>query len=137
MAGSSIAFSYDKIRGLRKVIVDWTSDDTTGAVSGSSEKITGRLVKAITDPGAAAPAANYDIVVTDALSVNVLGNAETDLTDRHTSTTEETYFFILDAAGTPLAQPVQPAVADVLTFSISNAGNSKNGQIVLFYELAQ
>ncbi len=133
MAGSSMTFTYDNLGTLRKVIVDWTSDDTTGAVSGTSKKITGTLIKAITDPSATAPTANYDIAITNGESVNVLGGCESDLANRHTANTEEVYFMVVDGAGTPLAQPIQPVVSDVLTFSVTNAGNSKLGQIILFY----
>jgi len=137
MAGSSMAFTYDRVPGgpITRVIGTWTSDDTTGAVSGTTaNKISGRLVKAVTDPGAAAPTANYDIVLTDSESVNVLTGCDDDLQNRHTTTTEETYFFVLDTDATPLAKAQHPAVCSVLTVAVTNAGNSKNGVIYLYVE---
>lgn len=143
MAGSSMTFTYDDGQmdkgfsgGIRKVLIDWTSDDTTGAVSGTSKKIVGALIKAVTDPGAAAPTADYDIAITDEESFNVLTNCEDDLADRHTSTTEEVYFLIPNLAATDPGGVVHPVVCDKLTFAVSNAGNSKTGQIILYYKPA-
>ena len=136
MAGSSMTFTYDNIGEIRKVIADWISDDATGAVSGTCKKITGTLIKAVTDPSATAPTADYDIAITDELSVNVLGNCVDNLVDRHTSTTEEVYLLVSNLAATDPAGNVHPIVCDKLTFAVTNAGNSKAGQIVLYYRNA-
>jgi len=133
MAGSSMTFAYDKIGTIRKIIIDWTSDSATGAVSGTTKKITGTLLKGITDPGATAPTDNYDIVVTDEEGVNVLGNCVDDLANRDTSNTEEVYFLVSNLAATDPAGNTHPVVCDKLTFTITNAGNSKTGQIVIYY----
>ena len=135
MAGSAMTFTYEKFGPIKKVIVDWTSDDTTGAVTGTTaNKIIGKLIKAITDPGATAPTDNYDIDVTDEEGANVLTPCQSTLANRDTTNTEQVYFLLLDAAGTPLAQSLHPVVADKLTIAVSNAGNSKNGQLILFIE---
>jgi len=131
MAGSSMTFTYEAFGPIVKVIADWTSDSATGAVSGTTAvKVIGEMVKCVTDPGAAAPDANYDIDVTDEESVNVLTAVQTTLANRHTTSTEEVYFLVKDAA--PLAQSIHPVVADKLTFAVTNAGNSKNGQLILY-----
>lgn len=134
MAGSSMAFTYDRGPGpIVRVVADWVSDDADGTVSGTTTvKVSGRVIKAITNPGAAAPDANYDIAITGEESVDVLGNVQTGLGNRHTSTTEETYFLVKDAA--PLAQSIHPVVCSELTVAVSNAGNSKAGKLVLFIE---
>jgi len=134
MAGSSMTFTYDDIGSIRKVIVDWVSDSATGAVSGTSKKITGTLLRAVTDPGATAPTDDYDIVITDDLSVNVLGNCIDDLVDRDTATTEEVYLLVSNVATTDPGGNTHPVVCDLLTFAVTNAGNSKVGQIVLYYK---
>lgn len=141
MAGSSMAFTYDdgvdgagRRCGLSKVLVDWTSDSATGAVSGTTRKIVGKLIKAVTDPGAAAPSDDYDIALTDEEGVDVLGNVQSTLANRDTANSEEVYFLVKDAAGTPLAQSVHPVVCDTLTVAVTNAGNSKTGQIILYYQ---
>lgn len=140
MAGSSMVFTYDngadvlgRVRGIRKVIATWTSDDTTGAVSGSPIKLVGTLVKAVTNPGSAAPTDNYDITLTDEDGVDVLAACQVTLANRDTTSSEQAYFLVLDAAaGTALAQSVHPVVCGEITIAVTNAGNSKNGVIALY-----
>ena len=134
-----MTFEYDdgydgvgKFGGIKKVLVSWTSDDTTGGVEGTTRKVVGHLVKAVTDPGSAAPTDDYDIVITDEEGVNVLAGCDDDLADRDTANTEEVYFLVKDHAGTPLAQSLHPVVCDALTITVSNAGNSKTGQLILY-----
>jgi hypothetical protein len=137
VAGSSMTFTYDDGRdglgrpcGIRKITVDWTSDSATGAVSGTTCKIVGQLIKAVTDPGAAAPDANYDIAITDPEGVDVLSASEAALANRHTANTEEVYFY---REGTVGMVPTFPVVCDPLTIAVTAAGNSKNGQIIIYY----
>lgn len=131
-----MTFTYDDEGAIRKVIADWVSDDATGAVSGTTKKITGTLIKGVTDPGATAPTDNYDIALTDEESVDVLAACQSDLTNRDTANSEQVYFLVKDAAGTPLAQSLHPVVCDKLTVAVTNAGNSKTGQLVLYYRAA-
>lgn len=142
MAGSSMTFTYDDgIDGaglpgrIRKIIVDWVSDSATGAVSGDTRKISGELIKAVTNPGTTAPSANYDIDITDPEGTDVLANciAAGRLQNRHTSTTEIVYFFVENVDTAPLASSSAPVVCDVLTIAITNAGNSKVGRLILYY----
>lgn len=133
MAGSSMTFTYDEIGGIRKIIAAWVSDDTTGAVSGTSKKITGTLIKGVTDPGTAAPTDNYDITISDEEGVNVLAGCKDDLADRDTANTEEVYFLVSDLATTDPGGAVHPVVCDALTIAIANAGNSKTGQVIIYY----
>ena len=134
MAGSAMTFDYSvEDRGISRVTIAWTSDDTTGAVSGTTNRMYGRLVKAVTVPdGTAAPTNLYDIAITDEASNNVLTACDDDLADRAAAATEEVYFLVKDHAGTPLAQSIHPMVADKLTVAVSNAGNSKQGTIILY-----
>lgn len=142
MAGSSMSFTYDDgadgagLRGnIRKVIADWTSDDSDGTASGTTRKIVGRLIKAVTDPGSVAPTDDYDITITDPEGLDVLAVCQSGLSNRDTANSEQVYFLVLDAAGTPLAQSIHPVVCDPLTIAVANAGNSKTGQIILYYEV--
>lgn len=139
MAGSAMAFTYDNgvdglgVQGrIRKITVDWTSDDSTGAVSGTTKKIVGELIKGVTDPGATAPTDDYDIAITDGEGVDVLGSSFTALGNRDTSNTEARYFGLTDGTLNTSAFPV---VCDELTISITNAGNSKVGQLILYYRI--
>lgn len=141
MAGSAMTFVYDdgydgagRFGAVKKVVVDWASDDTTGAVTGTTRKIVGTLVKAVTDPGTAAPTDNYDITITDEEGADVLAPCQSTLANRDTANTEQVYFLVLDAAGTPLAQSVHPVVCDALTVAVTNAGNSKTGQLIIYYK---
>lgn len=141
MAGSSMAFTYDDgvdgagLRSrVRRVIAAWVSDSATGAVSGTTRKLTGRLVKAVTVPsGTAAPTDNYDIALTDEQSVDVLAGVLNGIGNRDTANTEEVYFFNKDGAGTGLIA-ANPIVSSTITVAITNAGNSKAGTIYLYLE---
>jgi hypothetical protein len=146
MAGSSMTFTYDdgvdgagKHGGIKKVLIDWTSDDSTGAVSGTTRKIVGTLVKGVTDPGSTAPTDNYDINITDEEGLDVLLPCRTagnlgDLMNRDTSNTEQVHFLVLTNDASPLGTSVHPVVCDKLTVAVTNAGNSKTGQLILYYK---
>ena len=140
MAGSSMTFTYDggadgagHPTRFRRVIADWVSDDATGAVTGTSRKVVGRLVKAVTDPGSPAPSANYDIALTDDASADILANTDATLANRHTSNSETVVFFEKNVAAAALASA--PVVCSTITIAVTNAGNSKQGQIVLYVEV--
>ena len=143
MAGSSTTITYDdgvdggNLRGsIRKVLISFTTDDTTGSVACTTRKIVGELIKIVTDPGSAAPTDNWDVVLTDEegvdLSVHMDDVAIAALIARHTTTTLETYLPLEDTAGTGRIA-AWPVVCDKLTVTVNNAGNSKTGQIILYY----
>lgn len=142
MAGSSMTFTYDdgwdrlgQQCRIRRVIADWVSDDSDGSASGTTQKVVGELIKVVTDPGSAAPSDNWDVIITDEEGVDVTAvcqNAATLLT-RDTANTEQTYLYILNADGTPIGIAAFPVVCDKLTIAVANAGNSKTGQIILYY----
>jgi hypothetical protein len=146
MAGSSMTFTYDDgvdgagfRGGFRKVIADFVTDSATGSVAGTTRKIVGSLIKIVTDPGSAAPDANWDVVLTDEegvdLSIHMDDVAIAALIARHTTTTLETYLPLEDTAGTARIA-AYPVVCDALTVTVNNAGNSKTGQIILYYKPA-
>lgn len=134
MAGSSMTFDYDETGPIKKIICDWVSDSATGAVSGTTRKIVGHLIKGVTDPGGTAPTDNYDIAITDEEGVDVLAACAGTLANRDTANTEEVYFFVKTADVAPLSISVHPAVCDILTIAVTNAGNSKNGQLILYWK---
>lgn len=123
-----------KVGTLKRIVIDWTSDGS-GAVSTTTRKIVGTLVKVQTDPGATAPTDNYDIALADSEGVNVLAGIQntTALGARDTGNTEETYLHLLNADMTPIGIAAYPVVCDTLTISVANAGDTKVGQIILFY----
>lgn len=127
----AMTFTYETLGPIVKIIGTWTSNGS-GAASGTTARVMGDLVKAITDPSATAPTADYDITITDEQSFNVLTNCEDDLADRHTSNTEEVYFLIPNLAATDPGGVVHPVVADKLTVAVANAGDTKSGVVYLF-----
>ena len=142
MAGSSMTFAYDNgqqgqnVGGqgtIKTIRCTWTSDSATGAVSGTTDKISGYLIKGVTDPGSSAPTDNYDINITDEDSVDVLAGCKVSLINRDTANTEEVYFMELNADTTALSMAIPPVVCSKLTVAVTNAGNSHNGVIVLYY----
>lgn len=142
MAGSSMVFTYDdgadgigQKCNVKKVICDFTSDDSAGNASGTTRKVVGRLLKIVTNPGSAAPSDNWDVAVTDENGISVLAQCfrATELGTRDTTTTEETYLYLSDGEETAAAVPAFPVVCDALTVAVANAGNSKTGQIILYY----
>jgi hypothetical protein len=145
MAGSSMVFTYDVgVEGgealrdrVRKVTATWTSDNSSGAVTGVTQKMVGRLVKAVTVPGAGGvqPSDNYTVTITETINGNnVLGETDTTLASNqsHSSVTE-TYFLQKNAV--PAGVGVHPIVCDQLTIAVSGAGNSKQGSITLYIEV--
>jgi len=145
MAGSATAISYDNggqgqnVGGagcIRKIIIAFTTDDTSGSVACTTEKVSGELIKIVTDPGSDAPTANWDVVLTDEegvdLSIHMDDVAIAALIARHTTTTLETYLPLEDTAGTARVG-AWPVICGKLTVTVNNAGNSKTGTIVIYY----
>jgi len=132
MAGSVMTFSYDPGPGpVKRVIVDWTSDDATGAVSGTTKvKLSGYLLRGVTDPSATAPTTLYDIVLSDAESANLLVNCHDDLVDRSATVTESVDFFLTGVANVG----ARPSICSLLTVAVSAAGNAKIGQLILYLD---
>lgn len=143
MAGSVMTFTYDDgddglspRPSVRAVICTWTSDDTTGAASATTDrKIVGELLKVVTDPGSAAPTDNWDVVITDENGLDPTLQCEnvTALAARDTANTEETYLYLKNTDATALGISTYPVVCGALTVAVANAGNSKTGVIKIYY----
>jgi len=119
MAGSSMTFTEITFATVKKIKAVWVSDNATGAVSGTTDQTySGRFIGLITDPGATAPSDNYTLTITDSDGVDLLLGSATG--NRDTADTE----FIKEADMAGVA-------ASKLTFSISGAGNSKEGTVYL------
>ena len=136
----AMAFTYDHgydFRSIapgciRQVICTWTSDGS-GDASGTTDKIVGELMKGVTNPGTAAPTADYDITLTDDDGADLLGNSFDDLVDRHTSNTESVDFFLNDGT---TSNGARPCVCGPITVTVANAGASKEGVLRLFYKVS-
>lgn len=137
----AMTFSYDDGhdrssggRGrIRTITATWTSD-ASGDAAATTEKINGVLLKGVTDPaaGGSAPTDDYDIALTDSDGANLLQGCADDLADRDTANTETVHFLVSDGTA---GIAVHPAVNSTVTVTVSNAGNTKSGTLVLYYEV--
>jgi hypothetical protein len=115
--------------GMYTLTLAWTSDSATGEVEDTtSDEITAWLegkwimsAKTVPGTGGDAPTADYDITITDEDGFSIFS---TDLNDRSATATEEALPYV---AGTKAPRLITGA----LTTSVSAAGNSKTGKIIL------
>ena len=112
--------------GTVKVVrMAWTSSDA-GAATGVVN-IDGEIARLDTNPGATAPTDNYDVTLVDDITgLDILGGAGAN---RDTSTTESVVPTLLTTLGAE-AKPVHYGTA---TLTVANAGDTKDGDIYLFY----
>jgi len=124
MAGT-VTFTHDRIPSAagyyNKFTVSWTSDGS-GNADLAIPGMSGWLIKMVTDPGAAAPTDNYDITLIDENSLDVL--VDTGL-NRDTANTEQVYPVVTNAQ-TPIF------LCGSHTFTVANAGASKNGTAIFY-----
>lgn len=143
MAGSSMIFTYDDggvpdafnlMPGIRRLVCDFVSDSATGAATAGTKKICGEIIKIVTDPGSAAPSANWDVVVTDENGLSPFAKCENAarLLARHTTSTEEDYLYLVNTDASALGISAFPVVCGELTVAVANAGNSTTGRIVFY-----
>ena len=120
MPGSAMVFTEITHGTIKKIKAAWTSDDTTGDVSGTTTNpYFGRICGAITVPdGVAVPSAAYDIAVNDNDSVDVALGA---LANRSATDTE----YVAEASMAGVAH-------SKLTIAITAAGNSTKGIVYLY-----
>lgn len=123
MAGSITVTSANVGPSLDKYTIAWVSDGA-GAVSGNTFAIGTCELMQVTykpDGGATQPSDAYDVTMTDALGVDVLGGTGANLSQSastHHVAAVSTYFRRHLEAGN-------------LTPVVANAGNAKGGTIVL------
>lgn len=141
-----MTFSYDDgyspqsyRGGVSQIQAAWTSDSATGSVSATTRKIVGRLVKVVTVPGSGGsePSNNYTVTITDQNGLNVLGSCDKTLAANQLQApaggAQETYLMVASYDTSPIAVAVHPVVCDQLTIAVSGAGNSKSGQIFVYF----
>jgi hypothetical protein len=134
MAGQALAAGSVTVTGPVKksslggrfylVTFDWTAD-TDGSVPNTSTTIgvTGYVVRAITDPGAAVPTADYDITLEDKWGCDIFGG---ELNDRSATATQQGMPRIGNGYGKVL-------VHETLTFKLTNNSvNSATGKLYVF-----
>lgn len=126
MAGTvTLAFEAKNLgdRKIKVVTAAWTADAANGSVPDTTiAGLSGYLVKAITNPGAVAPTALYDVKLLDSADVTADALAGV-LVDRHVANTE-------------LVLPtVPPLLSGDYTLNITgNIVNSATGTVILFID---
>lgn len=133
-AGSACTTTYTPVyssegtTGLSTLTFEWTSDDSTGAVSAATssvitDQIAGKYITMVlTVPGSSAPTALYDITITSSYGGDVMGGV---LADRSATAIEQAFPYIGASYG---PSPVSTA----LTLNVTNAGNSKTGKVIVY-----
>lgn len=129
MAGS-VTITYSETRTVKKVTLDWLSD-ASGDVSGTHTKyLSGVLERVvfIPDSGGTQPTDLYDITLEDDNGMDVLAGQGANLSNANTTNI---------CPGVPLKDgsttSVKPMIVDdLLELKVSNAGNAKGGQVILY-----
>jgi hypothetical protein len=108
---------------IKVASIAWTADAADGSVPNTAlNDLSGHLVKVITNPGAVAPTANYDIKLLDH-DDSTIDAANAAIVDRHTTSSE----IVLPT--------VPPLLCGNYTFNLTNnAVNSATGVCILFIE---
>lgn len=129
MAGT-LAVTYSETRAVKKINMLWISDGA-GAVSGSTKKVSGRVVRVTIVPSIVdVPTENYTMQINDADGIDILmgyGSAGLSATIKRTIVPR-----INDAV---LGQPSYPVVIDGnLSFVVAGAGALKAGTVSIYIE---
>jgi len=121
---------YERL-GFKRVEIPWTSD-AAGAASVVTPVLQGTIRRVVTDPAAApnAPTDNYDATLLDEFGADLFAGQGAD---RDTANTEQFCPGIsLKDGVTTSVVPI--AVAGTATLTITNAGNTKQGTVILYLD---
>ena len=126
MAGT-VTIAHYAIGHVRRIEVSWVADVAAATVPATAlPSFEGRLLALVTNPGATAPTANYDITLVSGIGDDRLQGVGAN---RHTTNTES-------APVVYSGSTVHPWVDgdEVITFTLAgNAVNSADGLAVLYY----
>jgi hypothetical protein len=118
MAGT-VTVTEETFGSMKKITWAWTSDASGDADQQTTNVFNGAIQRFTTVPdGVAAPTDNYDIVINDEDSTDVLMGAGAN---RDTLNTEQV-----------LASSLGVVANDKLNLVVSNAGNAKQGTVYLY-----
>lgn len=124
MAGSACTITEERHGTMKRIGFAWTSDDTTGAVTGTTTYAYSGLIEAVEfvpNTAGTQPSDNYDVTLTDEASVDKLGGAGANRSNAATEILRVT-----------LAVGLGAVANDKLTLNVSAAGNSKTGAVYVY-----
>ena len=113
---------------LTQYIVTWTSDAAGAATESISMEQGGELIGVTFDPGTPQPSDLYDVTFTDQWGVDALAGQGANLSNTTSTMVQPT---IPAKDGTTTSTAPRP-VAGTMTLTVSNAGASKAGTVVLW-----
>jgi len=124
MAGTVVQ-THQKFSTVKKLTFDWASSTSGAATANTTGLITGLINRYlfIPDSGGTAPTSNYDVVVNDSDSQDVLQGKGANLSALTAS----------DIVCGTTGNPAPIAVSGILSLSVTNAGNAKGGKVILYY----
>ena len=115
----AVTITEERLTTMKKVTFAWTSDASGDASGTTTYAYSGKIEGLTTVPSStAAPTANYDIVVTDEDSVDVLMSAGANRSDTATEHVQSSSLGCVSD--------------DKLSLAVSNAGDSKAGTVYLW-----
>lgn len=124
MAGTVVLTAHNLGGNIRTLHYTATADVAAATFPDTAlPKIEGRLLDLVTNPGAVAPQANYDVTVEDQFAHDVLEGVGAN---RHTANTEKVAIVY---SGTSL----HPTVDDVDTLTLKIGGNNVNSAVTEIY----
>lgn len=132
-AGSSVTQTYATIKNSNTatLTLDWVSDDGDGSATAAVNTANMAAIKGmwlvkvrcVPSQAAAKPTTLYDVTITDANGLDIMGGTLADRTI---------------VAGGDQAVPLTGAVygptpiTDTISLNVTNAGNSKTGSVILY-----
>ena len=122
MAGT-VTVTEETLGSLIKIKWAWTTDASGDADGSTTGVYTGKVIALVTDPGSTAPTDNWDLVINDDESIDVLAGAGAN---RDTANTEQ----VTNEASLGVV------VRSTLNGVVSNGGNAKEGVVYLYIRRA-
>lgn len=106
---------------VKKISWDWLSTDLGVVTSATTKVYDGLLERAVFIPDASGtqPTNGYDVTITDSDSTDVLATLGADLSNAATVTKVH-------------SNGLGAVAGSVLTLNVSNAGDAKGGQVILY-----
>lgn len=123
--------TFGRTGNMEVVQIDWTADAADGSVPNTNITMSGFVQKIVTNPGATAPTANYDMALGDPedTALDALAGA---LANRHTTSTEQVYPTVAGTPGTVSSRTVFLPPGTYQFQLTNNAVNSATGRVLVF-----